>query len=59
MKMLRKTTAWKSTENYHGQIYNGVYLNLLGTVKCTDNNSPINRLHHRFFSEYMYQILTF
>ena len=42
-----------SFENSQAKIYNGVYFNKAAnlSVQCTDCNSTINRLYHKFFSQ--------
>lgn len=34
-------------------IYNGVYFSKFVGLQCTDCNSNVNRLHHRFFMLYV------
>ena len=38
-------------ENYPENVYDGLVLSKIISLRCIDCSSPIKRLHHRFFSE--------
>ena len=52
-KILRKIINCESLENSQENAYDGKYSTKVTNLQCTDYNSTISRLHHRFFSEYV------
>ena len=49
-KMLRKLFY---RESFPENVYDVVYSGKVASVQCTDSRSTLNRLHHRFFLEYV------
>ena len=53
MKMLPQIIDCEILENSQENVFDGVYFNKVASVQCTDSNSALNRLHHRFVLEYI------
>ena len=52
MKMLEKIIDCKSLGISEENVYDGVYFSNATNLQCTDCNSAIRNLHHRFFLQY-------
>ena len=56
MRILRKIIGCKHLGNSQENVYDGVHFIKIASPQCRDSKSTINRLDHRFFSEYVPKI---
>ena len=53
MEMLRKIIDYESLENFPKNLYNGVCFNKIASLRCTNCNCIITRIHQKLFLEYV------
>ena len=55
--MLPQRTDCEILENSQENVCDAVYFSKVASLHCTDCNSALNKLHHRFFLEEMLKIM--